>query len=83
MQQDYTELDIIRYLYDEVSPDERLMIQQWLIENWPEQETSYNYEDIMETLGSVNLSPSETSVRLVMSHARSGVFSAGRVKASC
>ncbi len=68
MQQVYTEDDIIRYVYNEVSASEKVLIEK-AMENQPSLFQAYNQLlEIKSRMDGVVLNPNASSVELILEH---------------
>ncbi len=71
MNQTFTPLDLIRYLYHEMTADEAEAFRQWLSVNPEVQEQHRQFQQLINDLASCTLEPSETSLQIVIEAVRS------------
>ena len=68
MQQVYTEDDLIRYIYNEVSASERLLIEN-AMDSTPSLKVAYSQMvEVKSRMDSVKMNPSASSVELILEH---------------
>jgi hypothetical protein len=71
MKVSYTEEDIIRFIYNETSPQENEIIREELINNFELRKT---YQELLLTLNRLNevkIQPSQTSINIILEYSQS------------
>lgn len=70
MAQNYTENDLLRYLYQEVSEKEKLEIEAQLLVDSKLQNAFISLKNGMESLDKLSEEPSQTSVDIIMEYSQ-------------
>lgn len=68
MNQDFTQLDLIRFIYNETLPQESKAIREWISKDWEALDLVNEYKRIQDTLDGFHAQPSPTSIRIIMEH---------------
>lgn len=69
MVQQYTQNDIVRYLYNETNKEESKAMEQALTENWELKEACDELRQSMGILDKIKLrSPSQSSINLILNY---------------
>ena len=73
MKLSFTQEDLIRFLYGECSPNENKLIQEALVHDWDLKEAYLELVSTKDLLDSVQYTPAQTSVDLILKHNASTV----------
>lgn len=68
MNQKFTDFDLIRFIYNETLPEETLAIKEWISGDWQIMERMHSFRIVQETLDTVHLDPSPSSIAIIMRH---------------
>jgi hypothetical protein len=70
MKQTFTPLDLIRFIYRELSPEKEALIKNFIAEDPEAAEELHHLMESVAELDSVSFEPSESSVNIILNFSR-------------
>jgi hypothetical protein len=70
MKQTFTPLELIRFIYQELGPEEEARIKKYIAENPEAAEELHHLMESVRELDAVSVEPSESSVNIILNFSR-------------